>query len=256
MRKSINIHSPRSLRFRSGALVLALTLALLPGPILAQQSGGNSAPIGATGGIGACAGDINAACSQVTGGSHLGANTVPNSALQGTVPRRIDLQTGNPLTPVVNTVTKTTLETFTLNGGTLGATSHMHCFYYGDLLNNSGGAIIYTWEWDLGSVALSNHTGQVSIATSASIRQWTITIDLFTNGAQNAESINWHQNIGTAAGNTGDVQAPSFPALDGGYSQATVDTSTNQTVALKVTMGTASASANVNLYDGECSVVQ
>src|SRR5713101_154346 len=34
-----------------------------------------------SGGITACSGDINSACSQVTNGSHIGSGTVPNASL-------------------------------------------------------------------------------------------------------------------------------------------------------------------------------
>lgn len=69
---------------RIGLIALIFNLAL-SGAALAggyENGSGYGGSNGASsGGSTTCSGDINSACSQVTGGSHLGAATVPNSAL-------------------------------------------------------------------------------------------------------------------------------------------------------------------------------
>lgn len=139
---------------------------------------------------------------------------------------------------VVNTITETTVYSFTIPANTLGADGGLYFYLAGTYLNNSGAARNLTVNIKLGATTVFSDTYS-SIAASASQRLFNLVL-LGLNAT--ASSQKWgpgHAYVGSA-GDTGFAGASILAQL--AYATSAVNTAVNALFAVTVTHSAASAS--------------
>lgn len=155
-----------------------------------------------------------------------------------TLPTRSNLQTGNPLATVSNSVTETTMFTYSLAGGTLTANGILHCHADGTYINNSGGSAFTTFKFYYGgtSVAMIDTVG----SAGATAVPWAIDMSISTLAATNVEYLSaigvFNANIAQTTG------------------AAAIDSTASQTVKLTTAMDHNTATQTISIYDSYCQL--
>jgi hypothetical protein len=163
--------------------------------------------------------------------------------------QKLNMQTGNPLASFASSIAENTLWTYTLPANTLGTDGHLHCQWYGDLTNNTGGAVTYVFRSYWGGV----HTTwtSASVSSNASPYPWFVDQDIYATGATNTNAYYAHEQIMNTAGAAG-ASAGFTNNVGSGYSAAAQDTTSTQIIKLTIAMGTSSSSAITEIYAGGC----
>lgn len=176
--------------------------------------------------------------------------TVTSANVNNTIVTKSNFQTGAPLATVSNSVSETTLYSYSLAGNTLGATGVLHCHAAGEYLNNSGGNAQYTLKVYYGASALL--TGLTNnIAASATSSHWSIDWTIATTGATNTEYLEGFFPF-TAASVAGTLTGQQ--TFEQGYNTAAVDSTAAQTVKLSGTMASNTATQTLSSSEGYCEL--
>lgn len=139
-----------------------------------------------------------------------------------------------------------TLASFTLPGGLIVVGDVLRFTAMGDLLNNSGGAVTYTWRFKIGTTTVLV-TSALSIGTNANRLTWKVDADIHfpTTATERVCAQILATGQGTAQWKTLAIAA-TVSAV--GYGTASEDTATDKAVALTCQMNTSNASADVILH--------
>lgn len=117
---------------------------------------------------------------------------------------------------------------------------------WGDLLNNTGGAVTTTWRLYLGATAYLT-SGAVSASANANRRQWNARL-LIAMESTTAQRFAGNLLISSANGATWDTLGATTTTLVASRVGGAIDMSSARDVALTVQMGTSDANAEVRLF--------
>lgn len=145
---------------------------------------------------------------------------------------------------VVNTVVQTDHYSKSIAGGDMPAGAMFRLVAWGDLINNSGGGIGYTYRVKLGATTVLA-TASFNVATSASRRKWTLEVWILGESTT-AQRIGGRLTVSDIPG--GAETMPQAQTLDfEGSNTSAEDTSTAKTLALTVQMAVAGATVDSRL---------
>jgi hypothetical protein len=143
---------------------------------------------------------------------------------------------------VVNTITETSLYSYSVPGNLLGTTGGLRLFVRGTHLNNSGSAANLAVKVKLGATTIFD-TGNSSIGTAANRRQFWLVVTIM-NTATNAQDCEMHGHLSVAAAPTTNAfwsDSTSYGRSPVGFGSTAEDTTTAKTLDVTITHGTAAA---------------
>lgn len=143
------------------------------------------------------------------------------------------------VTDIVNTTTEKTAASLTLVGGSVAAGDVVRLVVIGDLLNNSGGAVLYTFRCKIGTTtALATAAG--SFASNANRRKVRIEFEILMETAT-AQRCSGTMHVGLSGSTFAAFQSANSAV---GYGTAAENTATDKAIALTVQMDTAALLAD------------
>lgn len=154
---------------------------------------------------------------------------------------------------IANTTTKTTLWTFTIPAGDLGASGMLSAQLQGSYLNNSGANTNYSLEVVIGGVVVyADNTG--NIATSTLRRPFLLNLNFANRNSANSNYLSGELALGNVAAATtgiGDIGSGSFRYSNfSSIETLTINTASAVTVAVNVTHSVANANVEMKLIYG------
>lgn len=141
-------------------------------------------------------------------------------------------------TEVVNTVTETTVYSYSVAGGTLGSSGALRLTLLGDHLNNSGGSVNLTIRAKFGGTTIGGTLWVIT--TSANRRAARLTVDIVAANSTTAQRTSTIQMIADANGVAGDISGGNFQGPSAHNSLA-LDSTAAQTLSVTVEHGLAAA---------------
>lgn len=142
---------------------------------------------------------------------------------------------------VVNTITETTVYSYSVAGNTLGTTGVLRLTVLADHLNNSGGAVVTTIRAKFGGTTVGGNGP--SLATGASRRPLKMIVEIVAANATNAQRASVHIMWGDASGIAGEIGGMGGDSITG-HSSLALDSTVAQT--LSITVEHASAAATIS----------
>jgi hypothetical protein len=149
-------------------------------------------------------------------------------------------------TDVTNTVTETTIFTFSVPANTLDTTRMLRLTTFGDYLNNNATGSSLTWRIKFGGTTVFADAISVS-ATSATRRPWCLQVWLASNNGTSSQSMSGTFLCGTAGGATtglGNLDDDEIEAVTPFFNTASINQTSAQT--FEVTVQWSAASANLS----------
>lgn len=182
-------------------------------------------------------------------GTHLVADSTQTTGLVWKQRSRI-VTDNHTDSSAVNTTSETVVATVAVPT-TVEAGDLLRFVAVGDMLNNTGGGVNFTFKSILGATTVLT-TPATSLATGANRRQWRLSGEVLAN-ATNDERLNFNLFI-TNAASTGWVGGAGAQFQARGT--ATEDLTAGKNLQLSVTMGTASASADFVCHESWLELVK
>lgn len=231
---------------------ILLAFLLVAVPSFAWEGFGSSVSVPSITGDLTCTGAGVCTVTQAGGGT---GNFTAGKFLTGgiQVAGVFNYQSGNPLASFNNPgVTEETLYTFSLPGGSIGASGTMHCRLYGDWINNIGATDTLTLKFKLGA-SVTTLGATAAVSSNATARPFFVDAWIYNKAVQNAQSVDAFEWFGATNVSGASNNAPSGFMSD--ISSSAVDTSTAQTVTLTGTLstGTGGSGATLELFAGRCA---
>lgn len=144
---------------------------------------------------------------------------------------------------IANSVTKTTIYSKDIYGGTLGPNGNFTVRIPFIYLNNSGGGRTITWQVDLGATTDIFNVATGSLGASANRRSGFVELEIANNAATNAQNMILRWNIPTVgASNTAQPDTGSEGMA--AWAQPAVDTTVLNTLVIYATLSAATATQN------------
>lgn len=159
-------------------------------------------------------------------------------------------------TTVSSTTSETNLFSTTLLGGTIGANRVLRFSGFGDVLNTTGGNVTFTFRIKLGGTTILAPAA-FTVGTGQNRAALRIDFEIWNRNSESSQ--HWYGGLLITDGSTdstaGTMRVPFTNGSVAGSNASAVDTSTDQTLAITVQMGTSSASAAARLYKSLIEIV-
>jgi hypothetical protein len=160
---------------------------------------------------------------------------------------------------VVNTLTETTLFTYTVPANTLGTTRRLRLELGGDYLNNSGGTLTTseTLRIKFGGTTIWQDDGKLH-ANSSNRKPWFMRVNITNLGAANSQSLGGWITLGgspstTGIGEYGDDEIDAQTAI--GNTGLTIDTTAAADLVVTVQHGQQHANISYRANSGVLELV-
>lgn len=155
---------------------------------------------------------------------------------------------------VVNSTTQTVLATFTVPGGRLKAGDVLRFIAWGDEINSSGSAVNKRWRFKIGATTVLD-TNNVSYGNAAGRRQWFLDLEIVVESTT-AERVGGNHAGSAAIGSTETFPISATTLGFIGSGTAAEDLTVDKAFAYTMTMGTASASADVRCFGASLTITR
>lgn len=178
-----------------------------------------------------------------------GAELVPivqSGVTSQTTITEISPKVSSSITPVTvsNTTTQTALVSITLPAASLGDVFQLKA--WGTITNSSGSAVTYTFAQLLNTTQLHG-SGAISFASNANARKWSLDITIAvdnTSTSSSSHAVSLTVTDGSASGLSQQTSGNGVKVVGDSTSVQNLGVA-GKTISFVVTMGTASASANM-----------